>query len=477
VTCVAAPDAKPQPSPARRGLWLAMGLALVVRAGALFASPTGLGQDPDAYVQIGGYVWYWGVYGLEVPDEEFDLPPELIFGVEPTAIRTPLYPLAMTACVALSQAIEPTDNFTAPHVPRMWLIGGLHLACGLATVWLTWHLAGRWGVRSQCLAALAVACDPLLVNQSTLVMTETVATLLAVAWLMALTRLDEAVQARAPGGRAVLIAGVITGLAALCRPTFLPLAGVVTAALMSWAFVGRRSWPLVGLYVLSVSAVLAPWVLRNQWQFGRPIVATTHGGYTLLLGNNPQYYEHVRLNPLAAFDGSKISWHYAQLKKSFEFDTFSDEPYREPDPPVEVAADRAANDEAWGAIKADPLGFVLATLVRWQSLWRLMPMQINPAESAGRRTLRYLTGVWYGLEFALAGLGLYAVGSGCWRGSWRWGLLLILVFMAVHALYWTDMRMRAPLMPVIALAAAAGWDRQRQMLKRPGAIAAALPST
>jgi predicted outer membrane lipoprotein len=39
--------------------------------------------------------------------------------------------------------------------------------------------------------------------------------------------------------------------------------------------------------------------------------------------------------------------------------------------------------------------------------------------------------------------------------AWLWGLLLAASFTAVHAVYWSNMRMRAPLMPVAALATAA----------------------
>jgi hypothetical protein len=35
-------------------------------------------------------------------------------------------------------------------------------------------------------------------------------------------------------------------------------------------------------------------------------------------------------------------------------------------------------------------------------------------------------------------------------------VLLIVAFMAVHAVYWTDARMRAPLIPAVALLAARG---------------------
>ena len=43
--------------------------------------------------------------------------------------------------------------------------------------------------------------------------------------------------------------------------------------------------------------------------------------------------------------------------------------------------------------------------------------------------------------------------------AWLWGLLLVGCLMAGHVVYWTDMRMRAPLMPVVAIIAASGLFR------------------
>jgi len=48
------------------------------------------------------------------------------------------------------------------------------------------------------------------------------------------------------------------------------------------------------------------------------------------------------------------------------------------------------------------------------------------------------------------------------RADWPlWWPIIVLVFSftAVHALYWADMRMRTPLVPAIALLAAACWSR------------------
>jgi len=40
--------------------------------------------------------------------------------------------------------------------------------------------------------------------------------------------------------------------------------------------------------------------------------------------------------------------------------------------------------------------------------------------------------------------------------TWLWGFLLVGCLLAGHVVYWTDMRMRAPVMPLVALLAASG---------------------
>ena len=66
-------------------------------------------------------------------------------------------------------------------------VGVLHIVLGLVTVAITYWLAQRWGVGVPSLTGLFVAIDPLLLYQSTLVMTETLAALLTVVTLSGLT--------------------------------------------------------------------------------------------------------------------------------------------------------------------------------------------------------------------------------------------------------------------------------------------------
>ncbi len=401
----------------------------------------------------------------------------------PTAYRPPLYPLLLTGCVALGQQSRVA-------------IGLLHLALGAATVGLVLTLGRWWGLdrRAAALAALLVACDPILLHWSTQVMTETLATFLAVAGLLALTwagqaaiRADVPSAAQRTAARRAALAGGILGLGALCRPTLLLWA--VAAAVAFWFHRKKNSRGLTApgsvvekphrellapghlsaAFVFGVAVVLSPWAVRNQLQFGRPIVTTTHGGYTLLLANNPEFYQWLRAGRWGSV------WQAGQFNAA----------WNRRKPANELAADRLAYAEAWQTIRHQPTTFADACLVRLGRFWSSLPHQIAADESLAGRLSRWAVAVWYVAEFLLAAVLLASLAR---RGlgtsvpsapdglpspfplppsSWLWGLLLVACLTAVHTFYWTDMRMRAPLMPVVALAAASGLFcfRQRRVAR------------
>ncbi|HTN77740.1 MAG TPA: glycosyltransferase family 39 protein, partial [Pirellulaceae bacterium] len=189
-----------------------LAVTLLVRGGALMAMHERLRDDPDAYRQIAQGWLATGVYTLDVPLDASTIPTT----VAPTAFRPPLYPLALTN-LAWRQQVAP------------WSIGVLHWVLGVLTVLLVYRLGLDWGLRQwSLLAALLVACDPILINQSVLVMTETLATLLAVVGLWQLTRFS---QRRSCLN--ALLSGAALGLAVLCRPTFLPWAGLVVLTVLA----------------------------------------------------------------------------------------------------------------------------------------------------------------------------------------------------------------------------------------------------
>ena len=88
--------------------------------------------------------------------------------------------------------------------PLAWGIAVLHAALGAATVLLTALAARRWGLGPArvLLAAAIVALDPVLVAQSRMVMTETLAAFLLAASLAALGQ---------PGRRGAALGGMALG--------------------------------------------------------------------------------------------------------------------------------------------------------------------------------------------------------------------------------------------------------------------------
>jgi 4-amino-4-deoxy-L-arabinose transferase-like glycosyltransferase len=346
------------------------------------------------------------------------------FNGRPTAYRPPLYPLVLAPVVA-----------TLGH-RQDWGVAALHLAVGAGTVLLTAATARGWGL-SPCatLAASAiVAFDPVLVAQSRSVMTESLAAFLLAAALAGLTR---------PGASGAALGGLAFGLGALCRPSTIPVAvlSALASALTGPALLKARA--VRTLVILSTTAaVLAPWAVRNEWAVGAPVFTTTHGGYTLYLANNPVYYDEVVNGPPGAVwtgENQRLWWLAVD---------------REMGGMPEPEADRRMRSKALRFIAAHPRDFVRASLARLGRFWGLAP---SGAVYPGR--LRALTAAWtLPLWLALA-LGLV-------RGRvWSWprvaAPVAILALTAVHTVYWTDLRMRATIVPAVALVAASPTPRPR----------------
>lgn len=415
--------------------------ALLVRGSFVWLMRDHLKDDPDGYRQLAATLSETGRYAIQ-PGSGDEHSREL----QPTAYRPPLYPLL----IAVTGSISPSLN-TAVIV--------LHLTLGVLTVLIVVSIGKAWSLGwASYFAAFLVAFDPILLNQSALVMTETLAAFLAVAILAVLTTtesrtsLDEhslsgsGLQPRLSHktlGRAAAT-GAIFGCAVLARPTFLVWLMLSALAFLCIRRPLSKALSTTAVIVVTAAAVLTPWTVRNLLVLDNPVFATTHGGYTLLLGNNPAFYDFLRGGPSysATWDSRELDAEYTRIRRDFGED--------------EVAADRWAYEQAFRHIKAEPRMFLYASAVRVSRLWRLVPHQTGASESTLRRLSRYVVGIWYAHVFGLALLGSFVLARRLCRPPWIWGLLLLVSLTAVHAFYWSNMRMRAPAMPVIGLLAAAG---------------------
>jgi hypothetical protein len=307
------------------------------------------------------------------------------------------------------------------------------------------------GNRGAAVAAMLTACDPILLSQSAQIMTETPATFFVALGLAAITMLDRQSHRHA---WTALLAGIVLALGALCRPTLLLWAIVVGVARMGVR--GRFARREAFAFTLGAVMVLAPWAIRNEMQFGRPVVTTTHGGYTLLLANNPDFYQWLR----------RSAWGSVWNADDFNAD------WQRRAPHDELQADRLAYAEAWQNIRREPGVFLYASLVRVGRLWSPLPHQLTADESLPRRFARYAVALWYVLEFVVAGIGAWRLlrDDGFFSipafrlpaSPFFYGLLLVACLTVVHALFWTDMRMRAVLMPIVAMAVAAAFADSRK---------------
>lgn len=405
-------------APQRRWLLATVLLTtLLIRGGALWALRGNLASDPDGYRQIAEGLRQTGTFTRMLPENAEDASGEAV----PTAFRPVLYPLILA-----SAAVDGQVNRAAVAV--------LHLLFGLATVALVYDLGWRLQLGTwSALAALIVACDPILLNQAALVMTETLATLLAVLTLWLLTRC-------APPARwcDLALVGASLGLATLCRPTFLPWLGLVVIGVYCWQ--GNVRQRLARSIVVTVAAllVLAPWAIRNQVYFGKPIVTTTHGGYTLWLANNDAFYDYLLAD-------TSVAWGVAEDDAN-EVVSGADE----------LAADRAFQLAAREVIARRPGMFVYSGLVRVGYIWSPLPQKVQASESTYRVLARYVVALWYVSVYGLALVGTWQLRGQLLRAPWVWGIALCIAVTAIHTVYWSNLRMRAPLIPVVALLAAAG---------------------
>lgn len=398
-------------------------LALLVRVAYLCTAPEPLQQDTDLYRLIAHTLRTEGVFGRQ----------DLEGQTWPTAFRPPLYPLLIAAS-SLDPAISTFE------------LGALHVALGLLTVACTWRIAREFspGWHAE-LAALAVVVDPLLLVQSGQIMTETLAAFLVTLALLALLRLE-----KCPTMSRGIIAGLSLGLTALCRPTFLPwIALVLVIVTLRTSGISRNKRVLS--LALGISFALLPWVIRNTLTIGRPIVSTTHSGYTLLLGNNPAYYEYLRgsrgsqpwtAEPAHAIVDELLAANHLNLVRD------------------EWILDRHLAERAQESMRNDPRGCLHASIDRLRQFWT-PSIRAEIGESSVRQAMRLLASTWYVLVYVATVVGIVRD----WRTGCRslivYALALALSFTAVHSVYWSNLRMRTPLMPVIYLLAASSLPLRR----------------
>lgn len=350
----------------------------------------------------------------------------------PTAFRPPVYPLFLAGCLTFGSTV---------------IIGIAQAILGTLTVALTRSLGRQHGLndRAALAAATLVAVDPLLLEYTSHLMTETLCTFLVVCLLLRLTS-DTVLTTRGAAWT-----GLVAGLCVLCRPglwAFLGLVATIRIAASvrsrnhgtsadARAFRTKVGFPVITMAVLALT--IAPWMIRNWVVIGKPTALTTHGGYTLALGNNEHFYRDVVSKDAGAVWASKDLETWQESVRT-ELASRSVSESNEP------AVDLAHSELAWTWIRKNPTGFTEAAWLRIRRLWAIAPA----SDSFGRFAV-WCVSVWYGLLFVAAAIGL--VKSRRQIRCLSVPLALMIAITCVHIPYWANTRMRAPMAPTLCILA------------------------
>ena len=402
---------------------LAVAVALVARIAFAFGYWVGkpLNNDELEYLQLGRSI---------AAGQGFTYAPASGEHVEAAGYgRAPLYPFFISL---VARVTSPATLVPALKVAQSVL--------GALAVWLIALVARRAaGPRSGAAAAWIAALYPPLVWLPSFMFSESLYMVLALGNVLVLDRALQpppAATGHQPGVRvALVLAGLVAGLAALTRP-----AHVFFIAVTAVWLIARRRLVWAAAFAAVALLTIAPWTVRNYLTYGRPVLIASEGGITFWTGNHPLSPGEgdMAANPAIKLESQRLREAHPGLSAE-ELEPIY---YR----------------EALRAIAAHPLWWLGLEARKFFYLW----IPIGPSYTLHSTLFLYATWLSYGL---LAPLGL----AGLWRlartATPPRGLLLLLASAVVACLLFLPQeRFRIPVIDpalVVGAAALAGASRGR----------------
>ena len=362
---------------------------------------------------------------------------EIRFGPNDALFKAPLYQYFLAGVFAVS-------GFSfALFFPLQALIGGL--AAGLAAL-IALELFGRW--RIAAFSGLAVAAHPILVNSASQPYNENLFIALTCASTWAFVR-----WVKAPHMAWALAAGVMGGLATLCRESALPLLVVMAAFALVTAPAGaRRSITAACVMVGVAILMILPWSVRNFLRIGEIVPVSAISGTALSIGNNECVAEAPLLTLYWADDPCEpLNVKRAEIYAHIPAERFYDR----------VVRNRINAGLATTFIKERPLDYLKLSAQRaWTTL---LPYHPQRSESTSQRLI--LLAYWLAVYPAgLVGMIIY---RGWAAGRWLLIALLIATLAPLVLVYVSpDMRYRIPADLVFAWFAAPVYADVLQRIQR-----------
>jgi 4-amino-4-deoxy-L-arabinose transferase-like glycosyltransferase len=335
---------------------------------------------------------------------------------ERQTMRTPGYPLLLAAV-----------GGGKPGLPRDVLYAVQALLCGAATFLLTLIARRLWNERLGLLAGALYAVDPYSKRYVSIVLTEVLATFLAVAAAYAFVR---ARQERSAAWWAA--SGALLAALTLTRPLFalaIPLAALAALAVRAW----RGALALAAATVLLVG----PWLGWTDSATGKPVLASFGEGWNLLLaahGEGPRTTAEVEYSKDYSREFNSVH-RFAPSATALRIDPDAHPHYL-------VRADSAQRRIAWHVygrrLRHEPVTVAGEVLYRAAFLWSAHRDWHQPAGGLGLLALELVS--WITIAVAAAGV-LLALRRG---GPARDLALFLLVFTLVNAIHHVEARYSVP---------------------------------
>ncbi|MGH9690618.1 MAG: ArnT family glycosyltransferase [Candidatus Acidiferrales bacterium] len=227
-------------------------LLVAIFAGNGMRTPWGGGGDTPAYVLLAQNL---------VTGKGFT------YAGEPTALRAPLYPIFLAACLK----VFGTYALAAVR----WL----QFLEGLAVAFLCALIAGRlYGERARKAALVIALFFPTLVEMNGEILTEATATFFVAVFFYLLFRyLDR------PRWAMLIGLGAVVGFAALVRFN-MALLGFVVLGMVLFQKDGLPKWRGAAVAALVPLFVISPWLIRNLIVFHGEALFSTHAGLDTVEG-------------------------------------------------------------------------------------------------------------------------------------------------------------------------------------------------
>jgi 4-amino-4-deoxy-L-arabinose transferase-like glycosyltransferase len=423
----------------RRFLWWSLVLGAIVRL-VVFWHTSSLGieiGDEKQYTQIalnilGGHGFGWGPDAL-------------------TSIRPPLFPWLLSGI----WAVAGSQNFQA--------VRAVQIVLALATTALVYLIGARVFSKPVGRSAAAVFwLYPSYIFFNFLVLTETLFTLLLVAFLLLTVMLVQR-----PRAWVALGCGATLALASLTRSILWPVP-LVLCPLLTW-FIKEPLSKRLGmamLVLMGYTTFIVPWAIRNTRLQQTLTIVDTMGGINLRMGNY-EYTPDDRMWDAVALTGDK-NW----------VTGFSAEAGQQP---TEGRKDKWAQRKAVEYIRANPGRTFRRSLIKFADFWGIEREFIAGVQQGLFNPPRWFQTV--GSTVIVLGYVLVVVlgAAGMWLApprDWRLNVVLLLpvvLFVVAHSVIFGHSRYHLPLIPILAmygsqLVTAEDWSFR--MARRPALVAA-----